>query len=611
MGSSHLSNDIAEDENGLSHPKRRKLDRASSVGHDIKSPRGTCPIVQPDESSHHAEQARFIIQSELEGNDSINYERQSVLKSAFEFVNTLANGKASPATDSPPLEAPHGGCSDITEPVPPSPELFYMLLREPTAATGDCQKLQWPDHISEATLQKMASAFFSGNARGQLFYQYCICTYVKAIFYTYQIPRVLKNSHITEQLLRSKSFYETSALYALKKLSFVNGPSLPFLQAMLSAAFLMQYLGNMSQAWLLNSFAARLLTAMNYHDIQDPAQYSSHDEEIHSSVYWCYYLDRTLSALLRRPVSLPELETYPRNLICAHTRMPYGPFMPILLDLAQVQGELLACGTSNDARQVLAHHSKLQDRMTAIHSSLQNSRTSAPGLLSFDWVTADFCYYGVLVDILRSRLKYAFSPLTHRECVSYSRKSLKALQYLQKHLAETPGFADPFPTFLSWTVFLYPLSPFFVLFCNIISELDIDDYNLIQDILLNLSQFATSPYISKLLKLLGSLQSFCTPLMHTKIRLGPRKKATIRHSTATEGPRYHQDTAKDNPQMDNLSYPNSAVGSNPQMQNSSDATSGSADELMWQLYNTQFSMEWFDSDLIALGENLNFEGSMD
>lgn len=158
------------------------------------------------------------------------------------------------------------------------------------------------------------------------------------------------------------------------------------------------------------------------------------------------------------------------------------------------------------------------------------------------------------------------------------------------------------------TFFLYPLSPFFVLFCNIISELDIDDYNLIQDILLSLSPFATSPYISKLLKLLSSLQSFCTPLMHTKIRFGPRKKATVRHSTATEGPRSHQDT--DSSQLDNLSYPNSAVGSSPQMQNSSDATSGSADELMWQLYNTQFSMEWFDSDLIAMGENLNFEGSM-
>lgn len=138
----------------------------------------------------------------------------------------------------------------------------------------------------------------------------------------------------------------------------------------------MQYLGNMSQAWLLNSFAARLLIAMNYHDVQDPAQHSSHDEEIYSSVYWCYYLDRTLSALLRRPVSLPELETYPRHLISTRAPMPYGLFMPILLDLAQVQGELLACGNSNDTRQVLAHHLKLQDRMTVIHSDLQNVRTA-------------------------------------------------------------------------------------------------------------------------------------------------------------------------------------------------------------------------------------------
>lgn len=129
MGSSHSPNGTTqEDENGHSLPKRRRLDRAPSVGHDTKSP-STCPIVQTDESSHHAEQAQFIIQSELEGDDSINYERQSILKSAFEFVNALANGKASSSTDNPPLEAPHGGCSDMAEPAPPPPELFYMLLR--------------------------------------------------------------------------------------------------------------------------------------------------------------------------------------------------------------------------------------------------------------------------------------------------------------------------------------------------------------------------------------------------------------------------------------------------------------------------------------------------
>lgn len=81
---------------------------------------------------------------------------------------------------------------------------------------------------------------------------------------------------------------------------------------------------------------------------------------------------------------------------------------------------------------------------------MSKSRSSAPELISGDWIAADFSYYAILVDILRSRLRYSFSPLTHRECVSYSRKALKALQYLLQHLAKSPGFVDPYPTFLSW-----------------------------------------------------------------------------------------------------------------------------------------------------------------
>jgi hypothetical protein len=87
------------------------------------------------------------------------------------------------------------------------------------------------------------------------------------------------------------------------------------------------------------------------------------------------------------------------------------------------------------------------------------SRASAPDCIAADWIAGEFGYYAILVDILRSRLKCTFSPLTHRECVSYSRKSLRALHHLQKNLADTPGFVDPYPSFLTWLVDLLPASP--------------------------------------------------------------------------------------------------------------------------------------------------------
>lgn len=57
-----------------------------------KSPLSSGPVVTPDESTHHAEQARVIIQSELDGNERMNRERQAILKSALEFVNSMARG---------------------------------------------------------------------------------------------------------------------------------------------------------------------------------------------------------------------------------------------------------------------------------------------------------------------------------------------------------------------------------------------------------------------------------------------------------------------------------------------------------------------------------------
>jgi hypothetical protein len=136
-------------------------------------------------------------------------------------------------------------------------------------------------------------------------------------------------------------------------------------------AFLMQYLGNMSQSWILNSYAARLIVALDYHASENPLGNSDLDEEIRSAVYWCFYLDRTLSSLLYRPLSLPELRISPTSLINHDQSLPHIPLIRILLDLAQIQGELLGCGKTGDTRQIIANHSRLQDRMEVIHSQLE------------------------------------------------------------------------------------------------------------------------------------------------------------------------------------------------------------------------------------------------
>lgn len=123
---------------------------------------------------------------------------------------------------------------------------------------------------------------------------------------------------------------------------------------------------------MLNSYAARLIAGLNYHDTKTRNCDQDLEEEINNSVYWCFYLDRTLSSLLRRPPSLSELQGSASDLICWNNSLPHMPLIRILVDLAEIQGDLSSSCKASDNRQILDNHSKLQERMNAIYSTLQS-----------------------------------------------------------------------------------------------------------------------------------------------------------------------------------------------------------------------------------------------
>lgn len=135
----------------------------------------------------------------------------------------------------------------------------------------------------------------------------------------------------------------------------------------------MQHTTNISQCWLLNSYAARQVVSLNYHKPCPPSQ-SGCNDEIQSAVYWCYYLDRTTSALLIRHPSLPELHAPPTDFITTDMSSPYNRLLFVLLDLAKVQGTLLDI-TLNDGdksrSQTFEIFQGVQERMDRVYSSLQ------------------------------------------------------------------------------------------------------------------------------------------------------------------------------------------------------------------------------------------------
>jgi len=153
----------------------------------------------------------------------------------------------------------------------------------------------------------------------------------------------------------------------------------------------MQLRGNMSQAWVINSLAARMIAALNYHEIRARKSDPDLEEEINRSVYWCFYLDRTLSSLLHRPPSLPEILGSPSELV-PHSSLPHMLLIRVLVDMAQVQEDLCSVGKASDTRQVLENHTRIQERMDSIYSALQK--------VSFNTL---MCSYKLALTLFRCR----------------------------------------------------------------------------------------------------------------------------------------------------------------------------------------------------------------
>ena len=103
----------------------------------------------------------------------------------------------------------------------------------------------------------------------------------------------------------------------------------------------MQYLGNMPRCWMFTAFASKVIVALNYHNITNTIPQNEKEEEIHSCVYTCYYFDTTLSLLLLRPPSLPELKVEPAQLIHLDPDIPTTPMIVGIVELSHIKTSLL------------------------------------------------------------------------------------------------------------------------------------------------------------------------------------------------------------------------------------------------------------------------------
>lgn len=131
----------------------------------------------------------------------------------------------------------------------------------------------------------------------------------------------------------------------------------------------------------------------------------------------------------------------------------------------------------------------------------------------------------------------------------------------------------------------YPLCPFFVVFCNVVGTSNARDFQLLQDVTDGISMLVTeNKYVHRLHRLCATLLGLSKPLVQPTV-------ASTRTSTAA--PTVHVPDgslpAMDAPDV--LGAPTTGAADDF-------LTSTWNDDMMWQLFQSQPSLDWFNADIL-------------
>lgn len=231
----------------------------------------------------------------------------------------------------------------------------------------------------------------------------------------------------------------------------------------------------------------------------------------------------------------------------------------------------------------------------------------------------DFNYFSVLTTIIRARSSVLKSRMVCEDCLYAAREGLITLQALQEAFSTDEISVNSYPYFLTWYVFisissrskrqqanfiirtmlLFPLSPFFVLFCNVVATSDHRDFEMIKEITGNLRQFAkANASIGKLYGLFSKFLDLCMPLIKEK-DLWSSSESTV--PDFPDGPRLGSPYTEmfsrtSNHTLNTLPSPDPsrAVSDVPR---SVPSVEGWDDNLMWELFDNQPSLGWAESEL--------------
>lgn len=153
------------------------------------------------------------------------------------------------------------------------------------------------------------------------------------------------------------------------------------------------------------------------------------------------------------------------------------------------------------------------------------------------------------------------------------------------------------------TMLLFPLAPFFVLFCNVIATSNERDFNMIKNITDDLHQFAeANASIGKLYKLFSKFLDLCAPL----VKGNPESSLSEQPAAALSDANTAGNTKGQMAPYTNI-FGGAAGADQPLVSlGGTDSTGeptappcvgGWDDSLVWELFDNQPSLGWAESEL--------------
>ncbi|KAF2875454.1 putative Zn(II)2Cys6 transcription factor-like protein [Massariosphaeria phaeospora] len=552
---------------------------------------------ETDSTIYQADDARDHIRKELSHNGLLSGNQRMALEAAIALVDQISQAPSTSVEDPGTWSREQHVATDL------SPgEILHIVLGTQNKHGGQItMQLHALDHIPQKAFERIAFRLIDSTDDEQTLNMYKVIVHWKAAVVLYGSQLESVQSETLQKRIRTMELRHLyAALTALDHVSFMNPPSLLLLQALISAAMLMQIAGDPNACWALTASASRTLVALGYHNLRHISPRNELDLEIQAAVAWCCQLDRCMSLLLLRPPSLPKLHIAVSQLVKLDPSNPMSGFAILELEFAPVHEkilELILDAPSKDRPEVRVSLTNevaiLRQHMAQIAVTMEMARAKFSVESNLDlllhWQILDFKFFSTLTSVHRLSPTVTSNRIEREECLDCARKALERVKLIQENAIKQAHFVEEYNPYLSWSILSYPLGPFFVVFCNVVGTSNTKDFQLLQDVADGVGSIsAKSKFIIRLHRLCVTLLDLCRPLV--------ARSTEVPHTVSLqETPAQASSEVPPKPHDDGGIAAIHAMGSFEVAD--ALATSSWDDDSMWQLFQSQPSLDWFNADI--------------